>query len=152
MLESQAVIISLNHLIQILSVEKEYFSKLSESITDEVLSAFCRHQSGEIKKNIHELRRLVYNIGGHPPFTLSFSDFLYSKWKLIKTAVLCNDQFSLLKEIEGLSQTLLKSYESLNKKHLPPMVNIVLMRQVDDLRRNLSRCRQLHQHMDLLPE
>ncbi len=152
MLDNRALITSLNHLIQVLSVEKEYFSKLSESITDEVLSTFCKHQSEDIKKNIHELRRLVYNIGGHPPFTLTFFDFLHSKWKLIKTAILCNDPFSLLKEIEGLSQILLKSYESLNRKYLPTSVNTVLNRQIDDLRRNVSRCKQLHQHMDLMPE
>lgn len=151
MLDSHAVIISLNNLIQILCVEKEYFLKLSESINDDTLSSFCKHRSEDIKKNIYELRRLVYNIGGHPPFTLSFSDFLYAKWKLIKNAVLCNDQFRLLKEIEEVSVVLLKSYEAVCKKYLPPMVSLVLMRQIADLRRNVSQCKQLHHHMDLLP-
>ena len=151
MLDSYAIIISLNKLIKSLSVEKEYFSKLSESISDDVLSTFCNDRAEVIKKNIYELRRLVYNIGGHPPFALSFSDFLYSKWKIIKTAVLYNHQSRLLREIESINQGLLKSYEFVSKKYLPPMVSIVLRRQTDDLRRNVSRCKKLHHHMDLLP-
>jgi uncharacterized protein (TIGR02284 family) len=151
MLDSQAVIISLNNLIQSLTVEKEYFLNLSESVADDVLSAFCKRRAEDIKKNIYELRKLVYNIGGNPPFTLSFTGFLQSKWKLIKTSVLCNDQFSLVKEIENLSQMLLKVYESVSKKYLPPMVSVVLMRQIDDLRRNVSQCKQLHHHMQLMP-
>ncbi len=99
--------------------------------------------------NIYELRRLVHEFGGSPKYSCSFKKTILGKIADIKNAIAINDQYKFLSILQKEEEDILEIYKNLNSEVLNKNVRYTLLKQMADVRRNISKLKQLPNHIEL---
>lgn len=149
MMSNNEAISTLNDLIEISKDGEQGFLKSSETVDDPQLKTFFYRRSQEVKESVLELQDLVRALGGEPATSASIGGYLHRRWIDIKTAIMNNDNLAVLNEVERGEDVALKAYREAAEKDLPPMVRLVVLRQLDGAQRNHDQVKQLRDHEEL---
>lgn len=149
MMSNDEAISTLNDLIEISKDGEQGFLKSSETVDDPQLKTFFYRRSQEVKESVLELQDLVRALGGEPANSASIGGYLHRRWIDIKTAIMNNDNLAVLNEVERGEDVALKAYREAAAKDLPPMVRLVVLRQLDGAQRNHDQVKQLRDHEEL---
>lgn len=149
MMSNDDAISTLNDLIEISKDGEEGFLKSSETVDDPQLKTFFYRRSQEVKESVLELQDLVRALGGEPATSSSIGGYLHRRWIDIKTAIVNNDNLAVLNEVERGEDVALKAYREAAEKDLPPMVRLVVLRQLDGAQRNHDQVKQLRDQLEL---
>lgn len=149
MMSNDEAISTLNDLIEISKDGEQGFLKSSETVDDPQLKTFFYRRSQEVKESVLELQDLVRALGGEPANSASIGGYLHRRWIDIKTAIMNNDNLAVLNEVERGEDLALKAYREAAAKDLPPMVRLVVLRQLDGAQRNHDQVKQLRDHEEL---
>lgn len=149
MMSNNEAISTLNDLIEISKDGEQGFLKSSEIVDDPQLKTFFYRRSQEVKESVLELQDLVRALGGEPANSASIGGYLHRRWIDIKTAIMNNDNLAVLNEVERGEDIALKAYREAAAKDLPPMVRLVVLRQLDGAQRNHDQVKQLRDHEEL---
>ena len=140
---------TLNDLIEVSKDGEDGFLKSSEAVDDVQLKTYLHRRSQEVKGSVLELQDLVRALGGEPATSTSIGGYLHRRWIDIKTAIVNNDNLAVLNEVERGEDVALKAYHEAIEKDLPPMVRLVVLRQLDGAQRNHDQVKQLRDQLEL---
>lgn len=149
MMSNDNAISTLNDLIEVSKDGEDGFLKSSEAVDDVQLKTYLHRRSQEVKGSVLELQDLVRALGGEPATSTSIGGYLHRRWIDIKTAIVNNDNLAVLNEVERGEDVALKAYHEAIEKDLPPMVRLVVLRQLDGAQRNHDQVKQLRDQLEL---
>lgn len=129
--DNDAVISTLNGLIETCKDGQLGFQEASEGVTSSDLKSFFSECSIQRSQFAGELQSLVRTLGGDPEDSGSVAGSLHRGWINIKSAVTGKDEGSILNEAERGEDSAKKAYQDALNKFLPDYVRDVVQRQFD---------------------
>ena len=133
----------LNGLIEISRDGAEGFRTCAEDVDDAALKLYFRNRAESCEKAIHELNTEVRRHGGDPDPDGTLTGTLHRAWVNLKTAIISQDNLTVLEECERGEAAAVVAYENALREELPGELRALIDTQLDGAKRNHDRVRQM---------
>ncbi|WP_029148258.1 PA2169 family four-helix-bundle protein [Methylophilus sp. 5] len=144
MADNDAIISTLNNLIEVSKDGEEGFRSSAEHVDEPQLKTFFLRRSQEVATSVQELQDLVRSLGGEPASSTSLGGTVHRRWIDIKTALTSNDTVAVLNETERGEDVALYAYrKAAAQEDLPTHIRFVVVRQLEGAKRNHDQVKQL---------
>lgn len=142
----------LNDLIETSRDGVEGFKKCAEEVHDRTLKMYFEDRARSCEEAVRVLSEEVRKLGGEPDMGGTTTGTLHRLWIDFRTAISSKDNLAVLEECERAEDIALESYESaLKEEELSDNLRSLITQQLDGVRRNHDRVRQLRNEEENTP-
>lgn len=127
--ENDALISTLNGLIETCKDGQEGFTQAAEGVEDSNLQTLFREYAFRRSQYVGELQSLVQTLGGDPEDSGSISGAMHRGWINIKSAVTGRDEAAVLNECERGEDVAKDAYKQALEMDLPGYIREVVENQ-----------------------
>ncbi|PTR10644.1 uncharacterized protein (TIGR02284 family) [Nitrosospira sp. Nsp5] len=142
-MDNAKIVSVLNGLIEISRDGAEGFRTCAEDVDDAALKLYFRNRAESCEKAIHELNTEVRRHGGDPDPDGTLTGTLHRAWVNLKTAIISQDNLTVLEECERGEAAAVVAYENALREELPGELRALIDTQLDGAKRNHDRVRQM---------
>lgn len=142
----------LNDLIETSRDGVEGFKKCAEEAHDHTLKMYFEDRVRSCQEAITALSEEVRKLGGEPDMSGTTTGALHRMWIDFRTAITSKDNLAVLQECERAEDIALESYQSaLKEEELSDNLRSLITQQLDGVRKNHDRVRQLRNEEENTP-
>jgi uncharacterized protein (TIGR02284 family) len=142
-MKTDDLISTLNNLIETSRDGDEGFSFAAAHARDQSLSSLLESRAQSCAFAVRELQELVQKAGGAPATSGTVGARLHRRWVAIKSAIIAQNDESILKECERGEDVAVHNYRDALKNDLPEEVRRVVQRQFQGVMRNHDQIKTL---------
>jgi uncharacterized protein (TIGR02284 family) len=139
----EAVISTLNKLIQVLKDGENGFREAAEGVRDDQLKSLFSRYSQERAQMASDLRAAVRNLGGDPEQGGRVAAALHRGWMNIKVAVTNHDEAAIISECERGEDNAKHSYQEALETDLPADTKRIIQEQYFKVKEVHDRVRSM---------
>lgn len=150
MLNNEDTVLIINNLIEISKDGEEGFLKSAQDVDNEQTKTYLMNRSNQIKQSVLELQHLVRELGGQPADSKSTDGYLHSKWMDLKSAIMHQDNLSVLNELERGELVALHAYAVASKTELPPQAAVIVLNQLNGTQRNHNEVKEMRDAAEVI--
>ena len=133
----------LNGLIETSRDGVEGFKKCAEDAHDPQLKKYFQDRARSCEEAVRTLSEKVREYGGEPDKSGTIKGALHRVWIDFRTALTNKDNLAVLEECERAEDIALAAYEDALKEELPETLRSLITQQLEGVKRNHARVRQL---------
>lgn len=133
----------LNGLIEISRDGAEGFKTCADDADDATLKTYFQNRVPSCEQAIRDLNAEVRRYGGDPDTSGTVTGTLHRAWVNLKTAITSQDNLTVLEECERGEAAAVMAYENALREELPGELRALLEKQLDGVKRNHDRVRQM---------
>jgi uncharacterized protein (TIGR02284 family) len=133
----------LNGLIETSRDGVEGFKKCAEDAHDPQLKIYFQDRAKSCEEAVRTLSEKVREYGGEPDKSGTIKGALHRVWIDFRTALTNKDNLAVLEECERAEDIALAAYEDALKEELPETLRSLITQQLEGVKRNHARVRQL---------
>lgn len=133
----------LNGLIETSRDGVEGFKKCAEDAHDPQLKIYFQDRARSCEEAVRTLSEKVREYGGEPDKSGTIKGALHRVWIDFRTALTNKDNLAVLEECERAEDIALAAYEDALKEELPETLRSLITQQLEGVKRNHARVRQL---------
>lgn len=142
----------LNDLIETSRDGVEGFKKCAEDCSDPALKLYFLDRANSCDEAVQTLIREVIKLGGEPNASGTTKGALHRMWIDFRSTITTKDNLAVLQECERAEDIALESYEdALKQEGLSDNVRGLITQQLDGVRKNHDRIRQLRDDKEINP-
>ena len=141
----------LNGLIETSRDGVESFKKCAEDAHDPQLKIYFQDRAKSCEEAVRTLSVEVRQYGGEPDKSGTTKGALHRVWIDFKTALTNKDNLAVLEECERAEDVALAAYEDALKEELPETLRSLITQQLEGVKRNHDRVRQLRDEAENSP-
>ena len=141
----------LNGLIETSRDGVEGFKKCAEDAHDPQLKIYFQDRAKSCEEAVRTLSDEVRQYGGEPDKSGTAKGALHRVWIDFKTALTNKDNLAVLEECERAEDVALAAYEDALKEELPEKLRSLITQQLEGVKRNHDRVRQLRDEAENKP-
>jgi uncharacterized protein (TIGR02284 family) len=146
MMTNQELISTLNNLIQTCKDGEVGFRTCAVDQLDPDIKSSLLERSEKCAAAARELQNLVIQHGGTPEQSGSLSGTLHRRWVDIKSAIMGQDEKSILDECERGEDVAKEHYRTALAKDLPPLERAIIERQYQGVLKNHEAVKAMRDH------
>lgn len=133
----------LNGLIETSRDGVEGFKKCAEDAHDPQLKIYFQDRAKSCEEAVRTLSEKVREYGGEPDKSGTIKGALHRVWIDFRTALTNKDNLAVLEECERAEDIALAAYEDALKEEMPETLRSLITQQLEGVKRNHARVRQL---------
>ncbi|PTQ84625.1 ferritin-like domain-containing protein [Nitrosomonas ureae] len=133
----------LNELIETSRDGVEGFKKCAEDAQDPKLKLYFQDRANNCEEVVRTLSEEVRKCGGEPDKSGTMKGAFHRMWIDFKTALTEKDNLAVLEECEKAEDVALAAYQDALKEELPENLRSLIAQQLEGVKRNHDRVRQL---------
>ncbi|MBL8496476.1 PA2169 family four-helix-bundle protein [Nitrosomonas sp. JL21] len=133
----------LNDLIETSRDGAEGFRKCAEDANDPQLESYFLDRAESCEQAVQTLTEEIRKYGGKLDTSGTFRGALHRLWIDVRTALTDKDNLAVLEECERAEDVAVKTYQDALKEEMPESLRSLITRQLDGVKRNHDRIREL---------